>query len=79
MKKSGATSRKDGIGEEEKLLYRKAVEKHGNNWKSIMTFMFQNGHLLPAAVYDKYKAAVEDESKRKPIRSRMANIGRKVK
>jgi len=72
-----ASTRKDAISEDEKYLYKKAVHKHGNNWKRILNFMREKKDLLPPAVREKYNN--DDANGIKAIRNRLANIGRKVK
>ena len=71
--------RKDAIGEVEKDLYAKATALQGNDWNKIWKYMLENGKSLPKAVYAKYQAAVKDNEKIKSVRSRIANIRRKMK
>lgn len=75
-KKTG--QRKNAITEAERNLYRKAVEKKGNDWKQILSFITRHKELLPPDVAKKYECAVRGEGI-KSIRSRLGNIGRKVK
>ena len=50
------------------------MEKKGNDWKQILSFITCHKELLPK----KYECAVRGEGI-KSIRSRLCNIGRKVK
>jgi len=71
--------RKDAIGDDEKCLYGKAVQRYGNNWKQIFNYILENGKSLPKPVYLKYQVAKDDKDKIKSVRGRIANIGRKMR
>jgi hypothetical protein len=70
------------ITESELHLYRKALEKKGNDWKGVLQFFVQNKNVLNSVVAEKYEKAwlhVENKEVVKPIRNRLGNIGRRVK
>ena len=74
------TKRKDSITETEIILYRKAVEKHGNHWRKVVAYFVKHKELLNDTVAQKYDKAFNGEVEGvKSIRSRIGNLGRKVK
>ena len=70
------------ITEDEMSIYRKGVEKCGNDWKKILGFFVKHKDLLSKHVAEKYQIAfdnMDDKDKTKAIRNRLGNIGRKTK
>ena len=73
---------KNAIREEKLLLYRKAVEKKGDDWKQILAYFIKHKKMLESDIAIKYVQAFNDignKSAVKPIRNRFGNIARRVR
>lgn len=82
VESSARAARKDAISDGEKLLYRQAVSKIGNDWRKILGFFVKHQELLPEEVKQRYATAfknIDNKDAVKPIRNRLSNICRKVR
>jgi len=76
------TPRKDSISDVEVMLYRKAIERKGNDWKQILEYFVRHNDLLEQNIALKYKTAwenIDDKEAVKCVRNRLGNIGRRAK